>query len=353
MEPDFSSQQFIDRKSDHLHFSLNPESQADEGTSFHRVELVHESLPEIDLAEVSIQSNFLDEVVTTPFFVSGMTAGHEQATLINDRIASMASARGWLMGVGSQRRELDLDYQDSALQKMSVRFPQLKLISNIGLAQLIELHQTKQFTLLQKVIENTHSVMIAIHLNPLQEAIQAEGTPNFRGGFAALHAWCAISSVPVIVKETGSGMGENTLLKLSNLELSAIDVSGMGGTHWGRVEGLRSKEKSDAARFGKTFGNWGVSTFESLFLARKIFRENSTEIWASGGMRTGLDAAKAIALGAKRVGFAQPVLQAAMESEAAVMNWANQIEKELKIAMYCTGSKSLEDLNFQKVKGFP
>ena len=345
-------QQFIQRKEEHLHFSLNPESQAVASTQFDQLELMHDSLPELNLDEVSITSDFLDEVIETPFFVSGMTAGHEHATLINDRIAAMASARGWLMGVGSQRRELEVDYQDQALQKISTQFPKIKLISNLGLAQLIELHQRNEFSRLLKLIENTGSVLMAIHLNPLQEAIQTEGTPRFRGGIEALSAWKLVSPVPVVVKETGSGMSEATLLKLKNLNLFAVDLSGMGGTHWGRVEGLRAKENTPAAHFGKTFGNWGISTLESLLHAEPIFTGTPTEVWASGGIRSGLDAAKAITLGAKRVGFAQPVLKTAMHSEEALINFAAQVEQELKIAMFCTGSKNLSELNVQKIKGF-
>jgi len=345
-------QQFIQRKEEHLHFSLNPESQAAVSTQFDRIELLHDSLPELNLNEVSIQSDFLDEVIATPFFVSGMTAGHEHANLVNDRIAAMASARGWIMGVGSQRRELEANYQDQVLRKYATQFPKLKLVSNLGLAQLIELHQTKQFFRLQKLIENTGSVLIAIHLNPLQEAIQTEGTPQFRGGLEALQAWKAISPVPVVVKETGSGMSESTLLKVKKLNLFAVDVSGLGGTHWGRVEGLRAKETSPTARYGKIFGNWGVSTLESLLHAEQILNGSSCEVWASGGIRSGLDAAKAIALGAKRVGLAQPVLKAAMQSEEALMGFAAQIEQELKIAMFCTGAGNLSELNSQKIKGF-
>lgn len=345
-------QQFVQRKEDHLHHSLNPESQAISHAHFDRIELLHDSLPELNLNEVSIQSDFLDSEIATPFFVSGMTAGHEHATLINDRIAAMASERGWIMGIGSQRRELDSNYQDQALQKLLVRFPKLKMISNLGLSQLIELHQNNEFSKLQNLIANTGSVLIAIHLNPLQEAIQGEGTPQFRGGYEALKAWQKISPVPTMVKETGSGMSDPTLLKLKSLGLFAIDLSGMGGTHWGRVEGLRAKEDSSTARFGKTFGNWGISTIESLIQAEQVMVGSSTEIWASGGIRSGLDAAKAIALGAKRVGFAQPVLKVAMQSEEALSIWASQIEQELKIAMFCSNTQNLSQLNSEKVKGF-
>ena len=343
-------QQFIQRKEDHIQHSLSPESQTSARAGWDSLELVHESMPDLNLNEVSIQSSFLDEPIATPFFIPGMTAGHENATLVNDRIAAMAAERGWLMGVGSQRRELDSDYRDFALQKLFARFPKLKLISNLGLSQLIELHRNGEFSKLQSVIEQTRSVMIAIHLNPLQEAVQAEGTPNFKGGLEALNAWIQASPVPVVVKETGSGMSESTLKKLRSLDLFAIDVSGMGGTHWGRVEGLRAKKSSASSRFGKTFGDWGVTTLDSLKIASRIMAGSKTEIWASGGIRNGLDAAKAIALGANRVGFAQPVLAAALKSKLALSAWAEQTEQELRIAMFCTESTDLSALNHLKLK---
>jgi isopentenyl-diphosphate delta-isomerase len=345
-------QNFVQRKEDHLHFSLNPDSQTSLFAQFDQFDLIHDSMPELNLNEVSIRSHFLDSELATPFFVSGMTAGHENANLINDRIAMMASERGWIMGVGSQRRELDSTYEDQALQKLSIKYPKLKLISNLGLSQLITLHQNNAFSKLSKLIEKSGSLMIAIHLNPLQEAIQAEGTPNFKGGLEALKAWKKISPVPVMVKETGSGMSEVTFLKLKSLDLFAIDLSGMGGTHWGRIEGLRAKNSSLTTKMGKTFGEWGVSTVESLLDADQIFKGTSTEIWASGGVRSGLDAAKAIAMGAQRVGFAQPVLKAAMESEVALMEFASEMEQGLKISMFCTNSKNLTELNSSKVKGF-
>lgn len=343
--------EFIQRKQDHLQYSLSSESQTDQASGLDRVDLVHHSMPDLNLEEISIHTSLMESELKTPFFICGMTAGHDQADLINERIAAMASERGWLMGVGSQRRELQSDYQDVALHDLLRRFPRLKLISNLGLAQLIELHQKNEFSTLQRLVEQTRSVLIAIHLNPLQEAIQAEGTPRFKGGFEALKAWTKISPVPVVVKETGSGMSGSVIEKLNELNLFAIDVSGLGGTHWGRVEGLRANSESSARRYGKTFMNWGISTVDSIQEASKILKKSKTEIWASGGIRSGLDAAKVLALGAKRVGFAQPVLTAALKSQAELDLWAAQVEHELKIAMFCTNSGDLSELNSFKWKG--
>lgn len=345
------NQQFIQRKEDHIQYSLSAESQTADASGLDQVELIHDSLPDLNLNEVCIRSSFFDSELATPFFVPGMTAGHDNATMINDRIAAMASDRGWIMGIGSQRRELDADYQDHELQKLTNRFPRLKMISNLGIAQLIEMNERNEFSKLQRLIEKTGSVLIAIHLNPLQESVQAEGTPHFKGGLAALKSWAKVSPVPVIVKETGSGMSATTLEKLKEMNLFAVDVSGLGGTHWGRVEGLRAQPQSASARFGKTFADWGISTVESLQNASRILKNSKTEIWASGGMRTGLDAAKAIALGATRVGFAQPVLAAALKSDIELNDLAARIEQELKIALFCTNSANLGELNSSKWKG--
>lgn len=351
MKASHSDPGFIQRKEEHIQFSLLPEAQSDLGTGLDQIELIHDSLPDLNLNEISIESEFMDETLSTPFFVSGMTAGHENAQLINERIAFMASERGWIMGLGSQRRELDENFDDQGLQGLSVRYPQLRLISNIGISQLIELYEKNDFSPLLKLLEKTHSILLAIHLNPIQEAIQTEGTPRFKGGWKALRKWLEISPVPVVVKETGSGMSESTLLRLSELNLFAVDVSGMGGTHWGRIEGLRAKEDSPARRYGKTFENWGISTAESLHHARKIFKGSKTEIWSSGGIRNGLDAAKSLALGAKRVGFAKPILEQAVKGEAFLMEWAEGVEKELKIALFCTNSRNLGSMGLSKLKG--
>ena len=348
-----SQSNFINRKIDHLQLSLLDEVEANECSTLDRIELVHESMPELDLAEVSIETSFLESVFPTPFYIAGMTAGHEQAEVLNSRLAAMASERGWLMGVGSQRREVDVQvdtaFSDSAVANLVKRFPKLKLMANLGMSQLIELSEKNELSKLFTVLDRMQASLLAIHLNPLQEAIQEEGTPNFKGSFSALEQLLKSSPVPVTVKETGCGMSEKTLQKLSALPLFGIDVSGLGGTHWGRIEGKRSPKTSVSARAGETFQNWGIPTVESLLNARSV-KLGSTELWASGGVRSGLDAAKLISLGASRVGFARPALQAAINGENALDLWMKAIEKELKIALFCTESSSIKELVFTKVR---
>jgi isopentenyl-diphosphate delta-isomerase len=309
-------------------------------------DLLHSSLPELNLSEVSIESSFLDQVIATPFYIAGMSAGIAHAGELNLKFAEIASARGWLLGVGSQRRELDSDFEDHAIAGLATQFPQLKLVSNLGLSQLITLARENKLSQLFKILDRSKASLLAIHLNPLQEAIQGEGTPEFKGGLSALKKLIAESPVPVLVKETGSGMSESTLQKLSELKPFAIDVSGKGGTHWGRIEGKRAASDSITGKLGKTFENWGISTVQSMLNAGTVDL-HASELWASGGVRSGVDAAKLIALGAARVGFAKPALEAAMAGVKSLDQWMATMEQELRVAMFCSEAASLGDLTSQ------
>jgi len=344
-------QQFISRKNDHIHLSLDPENEASGLTGLDQVQLLHDSLPDLNLNEVSIETSFLDRPLATPFFISGMTAGHENAQKINLTLGALAANRGWLMGVGSQRRELEnKNYSDASIFELSKRYSSLKLIANFGIAQVIEANQNGTLARINEIANQMNAVLIAIHLNPLQEAIQAEGTPNFKGSWDALQKLSEISSIPIIVKETGSGMSEVALEKLSRLKLFAVDVSGLGGTHWGRIEGKRASANSVSSVMGGTFKNWGISTVESVLHAEQTLR-SPTEVWASGGVRSGLDAAKLIALGAKRIGFAKPALAAALAGEKSLELWMQIIEQELKVALFCTNTKDVGSLNSNSLRG--
>ena len=181
-----------------------------------------------------------------------------------------------------------------------------------------------------------------IHTNPLQECIQPEGTPRFRGGLAALEKLCAQLSVPVILKETGCGFSLKTLARLQETGLAAIDVSGRGGTHWGRVESQRLSAEQIQFSAGKTFADWGISTVDSILAAKSL--QLTAEVWASGGVRTGLDAAKLLAMGASMVGMAQPLLAAALEGEEKLVQQIEQLNYELMVAMFCTGTESVLEL---------
>jgi isopentenyl-diphosphate delta-isomerase len=272
-----------------------------------------------------------------------MTAGHERSAALNALLARACEARGWRMGVGSQRRELG-DKQ-AALEWKAIRrdSPKAELLGNLGLAQLIRC----KISDIEKLVENLEASAMIIHLNALQECLQPEGTPQFKGGLKALEKLARKLSVPVVVKETGCGFSKATLKRLKGIGISAVDVSGLGGTHWGRIEGGRNGEGQVKHEAARTLASWGISTVDSLMDA--LVLKPDYEVWASGGVRSGLDAAKLLALGAKCVGFAMPVLDAAMKGEAQLLSKMETFEYELKTALFCTGSKSVEDLQAGKV----
>ncbi len=342
VSPNFHPNPFEARKQSHLEIALRPEIQARESSGLEDVSLEHDALPEFDFADIRLETPFLKGTarrnLKTPFFVCGMTAGHASAASLNARLAAACAKRGWIFGVGSQRRELDPSRPPiDAWEGLKRVSPDLVLIGNLGIAQAI----TAPLARVKGLVANTEADAFCVHLNALQEAIQPEGTPAFGGGLKALKGLAAKLGVPIILKETGCGFSRRTLLKVRELRLAAVDVSGLGGTHWGRIEGVRAERGGDAvrARTAETFASWGVSTVDSVRMAAKILPK-TVEIWASGGVRTGLDAAKLVALGATRVGFAKPALEAALTDEAELARWMATVEYEFRTALFCTGNKT-------------
>lgn len=335
---------FEARKKDHIRHSLNPEHQTLSHSGLDSISLPHDALPELNFDEISITTTSLGLALKTPFFIAGMTAGHDQAWKINERLAQDCEAHGWSLGLGSLRREFeDSKAFESLLPRWKdfrTQFPQLHCVANLGISQLIQLPFSQILLRLEQLHATLKPDALAIHLNALQEALQPEGTPQFKGGLAALKRLTQECPLPIVLKETGCGFSEKTLHKISTLPLLAIDISGLGGTHWGRIEGARAPQTSLQEQAAQTFSTWGVPTVDSTMNARKIL-PTTIEIWASGGVRSGLDAAKLISLGASRVGYAQPALQATLlELEGqpqALSRWMKQQEFELKTALFCSG----------------
>lgn len=329
---------FEKRKQDHIEKALMDETEARGFSGLDRIALVHEALPELNFSDISIATRVLHFQTPTPFLVSSMTAGHSGANAINIRLAQAAERRGWLMGIGSQRREL-YDH-DVALEWKQLRSvaPSVRIFGNIGLSQLIE----ASIDQVRRLLEPLQAAGLFVHLNPLQECLQPEGTPQFKGGLYALTELCRRLEVPVIVKETGCGFSPRTLQRLQETGVAAVDVSGFGGTHWGRVEGARLDSTHVKSKASETFSNWGISTLESLEAAFEV--KPNYEVWASGGLRSGLDAARVFALGAKVAGMAKPALIAALAGDDELDTWMSRLEFELKVALFCTGSQSLEQL---------
>lgn len=367
-ESDLSTQ-FETRKRDHIQIALDSRSQTEGQNGLDSIELIHEALPELDYKEVDISTSFffsgnpvlktapISLQLSSPIFISSMTAGHQYGRQINEALARLSDRRQILMGVGSQRRELDDSNAAEEWAQVRKQAPRALLVGNIGIAQLIKTPLDK----IKKLVESTQAVGLFVHLNPLQEVLQPEGTPSFKDGLRALEKLVKFAEVPVIVKEVGCGFSVATLQRLQSTGVFAVDVSGKGGTHWGRVEGYRSQPDQMLYKVAQTFQNWGISTTQSMLNAKIAKNDGlaSYEVWASGGVRNGLEVAKLIALGAKKVGLAKPFLEIILgedpkniqpeKADGRLEELLNQFETELKVAMFCTGCRTLEDLQTKKV----
>ncbi len=331
-------QQFEQRKQDHIALALQEENQALGLSGFDAVRLVHEALPDLNFADIDITSIRLGRLVSKPLMVASMTAGHREANRINQRLLAASAEMDWAMGVGSQRRELTDSAATRDWQSLRADYPSVSLYANLGIAQLIN-------TPVEAILPLTLGLgadALIIHCNALQECIQPEGTPEFKGCWDALARLVDEFPIPIVIKETGCGFSSQTMARLNTLGVAAVDVSGLGGTHWGRIEGQRAELHSRQRRAATTFADWGQSTVESVRNA--VALAPNFEIWGSGGVRHGLDAAKLFALGASNVALAQPLLVAAMQSTSAVVALMERIEYELKVALFCTGSAGLHEL---------
>lgn len=330
---------FEKRKEDHIKWSLDSASQTTFLSKFDKIKIHHNAIPEIDDSDIDISSSRLSNSVASPFFVSSMTAGHEKAKDINANIARACGESGWWFAVGSQRRELFDKEEINKWNSFRKEFPDIHLLGNIGLSQLIDVKNEEVLAL----IDNIGAKAFFIHTNPLQESIQLEGTPYFKGGLKAIEDFCKLSPVPVILKETGCGFSKKNFLALRSLGLSAVDISGLGGTHWGRLEGFRLEDRHPKRLAAEVFKDWGVSTVDSLLWAKEL--ELEYEVWASGGIRNGLHAFKSLVLGATAVGVAQPIMVGALKSWQEVLNTMQQLELELRIAMFNTGCKDIDSIS--------
>ena len=332
-------EQFEQRKEDHIKLSLMPENQTADLSTLDHIHLVHDALPDLDFDEINIESMRFGKSVAKPFIVSSMTAGHQRAKQINHHLIEACAQNDWAMGVGSQRRELTDPKAAFEWTQLRKDFPKVSLYSNLGIAQLI----TTSIADIQRLTGALQADALIIHCNPLQECIQPEGTTNYKGCWLALENLVKQLNLPVIVKETGCGFSQDTLIRLNDMGIAAIDVSGLGGTHWGRIEGHRATQDPVRYHAAITFKNWGIDTATSVRQAAAL--KPSFEIWGSGGVYNGLNAAKLFALGATTVGYAKPMLEASLESTEQVIVRMQTIEYELKTAMFCTGSHKLNDLS--------
>ncbi|MFO0728683.1 MAG: type 2 isopentenyl-diphosphate Delta-isomerase [Myxococcota bacterium] len=327
------------RKDEHIQACLDPESQYSAAPSgvFDRYLLEPEALPELALGEVDLRTTFLQKTLSAPILVSSMTGGPARGALINKHLAEAVEALGLGMGVGSERIAIA---DPSTRASFAVRpfAPSALILGNLGAVQLGLGWGAKEA---QEAVDIAGADGLFLHLNAVQEAIQPGGDTDFRGIGQRITELVAAVPFPVLVKECGAGIGARAALRLHQAGVAAIDVSGAGGTSWAKVEGMRAQDPL-ARTLGDTFRNWGLPTPLALIEVRQALPRAT--LIASGGIRTGLDAAKALALGADLVSIAQPVLQAALEGKEAVIAVLERFIAELRIACFGAGARTPAEL---------
>lgn len=325
------------RKSEHIQYSLSEASLSKKINGFDQYEFNHRALPELNFSEIDIRTDFFQQSLSTPFLVSSMTGGVELAGKINQRLAEAAEDQGWILSLGSTRIMLESEQHRESFQLRAVA-PTVPIIANIGAVQL---NYGVTVADIRNIIEWTDANALVFHLNSIQEVIQTGGDTDFSQLLDKMEQVIKQLDIPVGVKEVGFGIDGETAEQLHDIGMSFIDVAGAGGTSWSQVEKLRSNDaiKKEAA---EAFADWGIATTACLEQIRE--KKLSNKIIASGGIRNGHDAAKAIALGANHVGYAREVLKPAMESTEAVVKWMETRELELKMVMFGVGSRTMEDL---------
>lgn len=330
------SRETSQRKIEHLLICANEDV---ENTSyFGDVVLLHDALPEIDKNRIDLRTTFLGKELSAPLLIASMTGGHPETRKVNEALAEAAEKTGIGLGVGSQRAALEDKVQSDSFSIVRKKAPNAFIYANIGVPQL------KKYGIegVEKVIEMIDADAVAIHLNFLQEAVQPSGDVDASGCLDAVRGVCRAVKKPVIVKETGAGVSREVALSLRDAGVSAIDVGGMGGTSFAPVEAYRARARKEEMRenLGEIFRRWGIPTPVSIVECAAA----NIPVIATGGVRTGLDVAKSIVLGASAASAALPFLKPAMESSSEVIKKINFMVEELRVAMFLTGCASVERL---------
>jgi isopentenyl-diphosphate delta-isomerase len=334
-------QESSQRKAEHIDLCRTDAVEVAPATPWDDIHLPHNALPEIDRDEVRLDTSFLGHRLAAPLVIASMTGGAEHAFTINQRLGRLAETYGLAMGLGSGRVMLEDPTQERSFRVVREVAPTAFLFANIGAAQLVAQHDQPAFPpeRILHLVEVIGAQALAVHLNFLQESVQPEGDTRARGVLAAIARLVAASPVPVIVKEIGSGIGRRPAEALARVGVAAIDVGGQGGTSWALVEAERAEARGQQrkARLGRTFAGWGIPTPVAIRLVQSAGRP----VIASGGIRNGLDAARALALGADLVSAARPFLETALAGEAALAEWTAAFLDELRTALFLTGSADL------------
>ena len=326
------------RKDQHLDVILSGRARHGLDSGFADIRFVHEALPDLDHGKIDLGVDFLGRRLKAPLLISSMTGGPARAEAINARLAEAAQQLGIALAVGSQRAALESGGAPGLDMALRLKAPDTPILANIGAAQL-----TRGFGVdeARRVLDMIAADALIVHLNPLQEACQPEGDRDWWGVGAALEALVKALDAPVVVKETGAGLSAATARRLLAMGVAAVDVAGAGGSNWATVEGERSEGEADKAH-AAAFADWGIPTARAIAEVRAACPK--ALVIGSGGIRDGVEAAKAIRLGADMVGQAAGVLAAATVSTEAVVEHFQTVIRQMRTVCFCTGSANLTAL---------
>lgn len=330
------------RKVEHIRICLDEKAQAKKATSgFEDIQLVHRALPEINKSKVILSTKFLGKKFNAPIIVGAMTGGAEEAIKINTSIAEAVEKLGLGMGLGSQRAAIEDKSLEKTYRIAREKAPNSFLIANVGGVQLVHGYGVRE---VKRIVEMIDADAVAIHLNALQEAVQPEGQTNFKGVLAKITEIASNIDQPVIVKETGAGISAEDAKALEKAGVKAIDIGGVGGTSFAAVEYYRAPKKgSETQQFiGEALWDWGIPTAVSLIEASQTVK---MPLIASGGVRSGTDIAKALALNASLASIVQPILQTAIKGTKETEQKLSNLIEELRNVMFLIGAEKIEDLS--------
>ncbi|HEX2696163.1 MAG TPA: type 2 isopentenyl-diphosphate Delta-isomerase [Anaerolineales bacterium] len=330
------------RKADHIKVNLEKDVRSALTTGLEHYHFINEALPELDLDEVDTNLTLFGKKLDAPILVSSMTGGTPEAGTLNRRLAEAAQATRIAMGVGSQRAALENTRLAETFQVRKYA-PDILLFANLGAVQLNYGYGLDEC---RRAVEMIEANALYLHLNPLQEAVQAGGDTNFKGLANKIEEVCKKLDVPVIAKEVGWGISERTAKLLADCGVSAIDVAGAGGTSWSQVEMHRAPDEF-TRELAATFVGWGIPTSDSILNVKNAVP--AMTIFASGGLKDGLDIAKCIALGATLGGMAGNFLKAAADSTEKVMETIKLTSRQIQVAMFATSAGTLKGLNAGKL----
>jgi isopentenyl-diphosphate Delta-isomerase len=329
------------RKREGIEIPLTENVQGKKNSTYlEYVKLFHNALPELDYDEIDLSTRFLDKSFSAPLIIDSMTGGTDEAFLINKRLGKIAEKYGFGMGLGSQRAGLKSEKLIESYSIARKVAPNAFLIANIGGAQLSDGLSTADII---KIIKMIDADALAIHLNPLQELIQPEGEPRFKGILQRISNLVHDIDIPIIVKEVGSGISADVALRLEKSGVRSINVAGSGGTSWAGIEKIRADQHNEyiKSHLGELFWDWGIPTALSILL---VSRSVKIPIIASGGLRNGLEIAKCMILGSNLCAMAFPFLKRAAQSEEELEKFTRLILSEIRSTMFLLGTKDIESL---------